>query len=349
MAKQLASSSSTAGQLRMVRSRRLPLVGVLVLLMTVISVSAAGYVIIEYPRYSFLDALYMTVITISTVGHLEVHPLSASGRIWTILVILSGVVTAAMFLSLLGAMVVEGQIRRILGRRQLDNKIKGLTGHTILCGYGRMGQMVVPDLRAAGKRIVVIDIDPERTAAVEAAGLLYVLGDAQDEETLTAAGLERAGELVATLPSDAENVLVTLTARQCNPDVRIIARAREVSCQKKLLQAGATRVICPHVMGASRIVDIILRPAVVDFFEVANKGVDLEMDQLVLADGSELVGKSLKELELPKRAGVHVAAIRRAGGETIYRPGSNVRLEAGDTVIVFGRSGSAATLQDLHL
>lgn len=337
-----------SAQFSTARSRRLPVLAVFVLLVTVICVSTAGYVIIEYPNYSFLDALYMTVITVSTAGHQEVHPLSDNGHIWTIFVVVIGVLTGAMFLSLLAAMVVEGQIRRVFGRRQLENKIKSLSGHTIVCGYGRIGQMVVADLRTAGKRVVVIDIDPERTAALEAADLLYVLGDAQDEEVLDAAGLARAGELIAALPTDAENVLVSLTARQQSPDVRIVARAREAGSEKKMLQAGATRVVCPHIMGASRIVDIVLRPAVVDFFEVAKKGVDLEMDQIVLGADSELVGKSLRDLELPKRAGVHVAAIRRSSGETIYRPSSNVTLAAGDTVILFGQSGSAATLRDLH-
>lgn len=331
------------------RFRLLPILGVLLLLLVIIGISTAGYMIIESPRYGFIDALYMTVITISTVGMGEVHPLSPHGRVWTIFVIVGGAVTAATFLSMLVGLVVEGQVRRILGRRQLEHKIKGLTDHVILCGYGRIGAMVAAELHQAGRRVVAVEIDQEQTAVLEASGILYVLGDAQDEETLAAAGLANAAVLVAALPTDAQNVLVTLTARQSNPDILIISRATEVASQNKMKQAGASRVVCPHIMGASRIVDIVLRPAVVDFFEVASKGVDLEMDQIVLSTDSDLVGKSLKELELPRRAGVHVAAICRGDGETIYRPSSNVTLEAGDTVILFGKTGSAAALKELRL
>jgi len=305
-------------------------------------------VIIE-PAYSFLDALYMSIITISTAGHLEVHPLSNSGHVWTIIVLVAGVGTGAIMLSLLGAMVVEGQVRRVLGRRQLEQKIKGLMGHVIICGYGRTGEMIAADLKAAGRQTVIVDDDPERTTLAGTGELLYLLGDAQDEEVLKAAGIARAAELVSALPTDAENVMVTLTVRQMNQEIRILTLARDRTAEKKLLQAGATRVICPHVMGASRIVNLVLRPAVVDFFEVAGKGVDLEVDQIVLSGESELLGKSLRELELPRRVGLHVAAIRRSSGETIYRPDSGVTFEVGDTVVVFGQSGAAAALQQLHL
>ena len=314
----------------------------------IVSIATAGYVIIE-PEYTFLDALYMTIITISTAGHREVHALSEGGQIWTMIVVISGVLTGGIILSLLGAMVVEGQIRRIFGRRQLENKIKNLSEHVIVCGYGRMGERVALELKAASSNVVVVDGDPDRTTLAEAGGLLYVLGDAQSEDILKAAGIERASELIALLSSDAENVLVTLTGRQLNPAMRIIARAVESATQGKLLLAGATRVVCPHVIGASRMVDIVVRPAVVDFVEVAHKGVDLEMDQIELRPGSELVGKSLGELELPRRVGVHVVAIRRADGETIYEPTADITLAPDDTVIVIGKRGAGPTLQQLHL
>jgi len=331
------------------QSRRRSIIVLSIVFVAIVVVSTAGYVAIEWPRYSFLDALYMSVITISTAGHLEVHPLSDGGHVWTIVVILSGVATGAVFLSLLGATVVEGQIRRILGRRQLERKIKSLSDHVIVCGYGQMSQMIVADLESAGRKTVVIEDSPERTAAAETAGLLYVLGDAQDEAILTAAGIDRARELVSALPTDAENTLVTLTARQMNPKIRIIARAKQAATQRKLVRAGASRVVCPQVMGAAMMANTVLRPAVVDFVEVASKGVDLEMDQLKLAAGSELAGKSLAELQLPKRVGVHVAAIRRSDGQTIYEPEPGVTLQAGDTVILIGKAGAAAALQDWRL
>ncbi len=305
--------------------------------------------LLEWPRYGFLDALYMTVITVATVGFQEVHPLSGAGRIWTIFVILSGLVTGGVVLSLIAAMVVEGQIRRIFGRRQLQSKIKNLSGHVIVCGCGRMGEQILMELDAAGRNVVVVDSSPERTAVVEALGKLYVLGDAQSEEVLEAAGILRAATVVSALPTDAENLLVTLTARQMNPNVRIITRAVEAATERKLIKAGATRVVCPQIIGVTRMVDIVLRPAVVDFTEAAHKGVDLEMDQIELSDTSELVGKSLGELGLPHRVGVYVVAIRRSDGETIYQPVSDLTLRVGDTLILIGKRGAAEALKGLGL
>jgi len=336
-------------QARVARTRRIRIAVPVALLVVVITTATGGYIAIEWPRYDLLDALYMTAITIGTVGYREVHELSPAGRIWTIFVIAAGLITGGVVVSLLGAMVVEGQIRRILGRRQLENKIRNLASHVIVCGFGRMGQRVALELNEAGRGVVVVDTDPEQTAAVEAAGLLYVLGDAQSEDVLKAAGIATAQTVVTVLHSDAENVLVTLTARQANPAVQIIARALETSTQDKLLKAGATRVVCPQAIGASRVVDSVLRPAVVDFVEVAHKGLDLEMDQIELSGQSELLEKTLEELELRRRIGVHVAAIRRADGQTIYQPAPEVTLRAGDTLILIGKRGAAAALHELRL
>ena len=336
-------------QTQAVRIRNIRIALPLALFSGVIIICTAGYMLIEWPRYDLLDALFMTIITVATVGYREVHELSPWGRLWTIFVILSGLVTGGIVLSLIGAMVVEGQIRRIFGRRQLENKIKSLSEHIIVCGCGRMGERVAMELQTAGRDVVVVDIDPERTAVAEAAGLLYVLGDAQSEDILEAAGIDQAFTLISTLPSDAENLLVTLTARQLNQQIHIVTRALVSSTQGKLRKAGATRVVCPQVIGASRIVDIVIRPAVVDFAEAAHKGVDLEMDQIEVIAGSSLAGKSLDELALPTRIGVYVVAIRRAQAETIYQPASSMVVQAGDTLILIGKRGAAATLQELHI
>ncbi len=314
---------------------------------TVISVSTAGYIVIEPSNYTFLDALFITINTVTTLGS-QAGTLSDAGKIWTIFVVLAGLVTGGVLLSLLGAMMVEGQLRRILGRRQLEDQIKNLSDHVIVCGCGRMGERVATQLQTGGRDIVIVDIDPERTSIGEAIGMLYVLGDAQNEEVLEAAGIAKASTLVSTLATDAENLLVTLTARQMNPDVRIITRALDGATQKKLIRAGATRVVCPQVIGASRMVDIVVRPAVVDFSEAALEGVDLEMDQIELGGKSELVGKSLQDLNLPQRVGAHVVAIRRAHDETIYQPGPEVVLEQGDTLILIGKRDSAEAMAALQ-
>jgi len=312
------------------------------------AVASAGYMVIP-PRHSALDALYMTVITIATVGYGHVHEPSAAGKVWNTVVIVGGLTISAITLSLIASMVIEGQVRRILGRRQLERKIAGLGGHVIVCGLGRMGAAVARQLREAGRAVVGVDSDPEKTTAAEEAGLLYILGDATDESTLTAAGVERAETLISCLASDADNVFVALTAHGLRGDLKIIARAQDEKAQDKLLRAGATRVVCPHVIGAGRLADIVLRPAIVDFVEVARRGVELELDELELSEQSRLVGRTLQELELPRRIGVHVVAVRRAGGQTVYHPRAPFRLEAGDVLILVGKRGAAEDVEQLQI
>ncbi len=328
------------------RSWRRRLVLPLAVLLAFILIAATGYWLIE-PEYSWGDSLYMTIITITTVGYTEVHPLSAWGRAWNLFVIAGGITTGTIVLSLLVAMIVEGQVRSILGRRQLNRKIEALSNHVIVCGYGAMGTPVSQNLAAAGKDVVVIESNPDRTAAAERDGLLYVLGDAQDEGVLGSAGVGRAAYLVAALPTDAENVFVTLSARQLNAGLQILSRALLPSSQGKLLRAGANRVICPQTIGATRMADVILRPAVVDFVEMSYSGVELEMEQYTIPPGSELAGRPLRELALPSRVGAHVVAIRRRDGQAEYHPTSEYVLAEGDTLVLVGQRGILTAVQKL--
>ena len=208
-----------------------------------------------------------------------------------------------------------------------------------------MGRLVTDELVKAGKQVVIIDNDDVQTQAAETAAMLYVLGNAATDEVLLAAGVKRADVVVTTLPTDAENVFVTLSAREINPDLHIIAVAREMSTQDKLIKAGAHRVVCAHTLGASRMAAVVLRPAVVDFVEMAGQGGEIEMDQVNLAAGSRLVGKSLKELELPHRVGVHVCAVQRSGGDPVYQPAPDFVLAAGDTLVLIGPRGSASAVE----
>jgi voltage-gated potassium channel len=313
------------------------------ILVAFIIVATIGYRILN-PERSWLDALYMTVISITTVGMREVYPVSDAGMLWTLVVIIGGIVTGAVTMSMIVAMLVEGQVRIIFGRRQLQRKIASLSGHVIVCGYGRMGGLVAGELVSASKQVVVIDNDDVQLQAAETAALLYVRGSAERDEVLLAAGVERAQVLVTTLATDADNVFVTLSAREINPGLRIIAVARDTSTQDKLMKAGANRVVCAHTLGASRMAAVVLRPAVVDFVEMAGQGGEIEMDQVKLSDGSRLVGKSLKDLELPHRLGVHVCAVQRSGGEPIYQPSPDFVLETNDTLVLIGPTGSAAAV-----
>ena len=222
------STSSISNRTTSLRSRWARLIWPLALLIGFILIASAGYHVIE-DEYSWLDAVYMTVIVVSTVGFQEVGELSNSGRIWTIVVIALGLVTVAAVVSMLGSIIVEGIVRKVLGRRQLERKITALNNHVIICGYGRTGESVAGELLAAKREIVVIETDDDRIAAAESAGLLHVRGDAQEEEVLHAAGLDRSSVLIAALPSDADNLFITLSARQSGGALRILSRAEQES------------------------------------------------------------------------------------------------------------------------
>jgi voltage-gated potassium channel len=328
------------------RSWRLRILVPLLILATFMLVATSGYYLIDR-RYTWSDATYMTFITVATVGYTEVHPLSGAGRIWTVFVIVGGLVAGTVVLSQIVGMVVEGELRGILGRRQLERKIANLSGHAIVCGFGTTGTMVVRELQAAGWQVVVVDNEPARTAQAQAEGLLYVLGDAQDEGTLEAAGIARARYLLSVLTGDAENVFVTLSARELNRELQIVVRAELPSTEAKLRKAGADRVVCPQVIGATRIAQVVMRPAVVDFVEMAHRGVDLEMEQFEVCEGSPVVGRPLAKLALPRQVGVQVVAVRRASGQTVYHPTSEFAFEVGDTAVLVGKSGAAAAMRDL--
>ena len=316
------------------------------LLILLIAVSTAGYCVLE--KQSPADALYMTLVTISTVGSWQIPDMSPAGRWWTLGLIILGVGLAAATFSISVALLTEGTLHKVLGRKQVQRAIEKLSGHAVVCGCGRMGSMVADELKAAGRDVVVIEISGELFDRPESCNALSVIGDAQEESVLEAAGVKRASHLVACLPDDADNVFLTLTARQMSPSLTIISRAESPATERKLRHAGADRVVCPQTIGATRISNVITRPAVVDFVEVANKGVDLEMDQLVVSETSELAGKTLRELALPARTGTMLVAVRKNDAETVYNPGPNLTIAAGDTLILVGQRGSAVKVQKLQ-
>jgi voltage-gated potassium channel len=231
----------------------------------------------------------------------------------------------------------------------LESRIKTLDNHVIVCGFGRMGQMVVQHLRDTKVQVVVIEVDNVRTRKLDEMGLLYLVGDATDEDVLHRAGIERARALVAVLPGDADNVFVTLTARELRSDLHIVARAEQFTAMPKLRRAGATRVISPQAIGAERIANIITRPHVVDFVEVAAKGVDLELDEFVVGQDSPLAGKSLRDADIRKAADVMVVAIKRADGSTRFSPGADVIIQPQDTLIMIGPSGASGKLEEMRV
>ena len=313
------------------------------LVLVFLLISALGYQAIE--DYTWVDSLYMATITISTVGYGTVSPLSDGGKLWSMFVIAGGVALGVALATQVGAFIVEGQIRHQLGRRSVERKIASLKGHIVICGYGRTGAMIAERLEQAGKTFVAVDIDPARIEVLERGHHLCVAGDAHDEEVLERAAISEAEVLYCTLPTDAANMFTVLSARHMHPKLKIVTRAEETRSREKLLRAGANRVICPDVIGARRMADVILRPALVDFVEVAQNGVDLEMDQLLVSPESHMAGKSLASLSLPRRFGAHVVAIQKPDGTTDYHPTPSVILEAGDRLILVGKVGASETLQ----
>ena len=297
----------------------------------------AGYVL---QGWSFSDAAYMVAITISTVGFTEVRPLSTGMlRGHTVLVILFGYVAAGYVLAGLLAFFTEEELRKLLGHQRVRRQIESLNGHIIVAGMGRMGTLVCGELDESGHPFVLIDRDDDRIPDLQRRGWLYVIGDASEEKVLLDAGLRRARALVTALPSDAENVFITLTARELAPGVQIIARAEQPTTQKKLRQAGADHVVLPATIGAQRIASILTNPSVVKFTELVThrSGLAIEMADVEVRAGGSFAAKSLRELDIGRRTGVMVIAVKRGDGQVEFPPSGNEPLAPGDSIVVLGR------------
>ena len=313
----------------------------------ILSIGSLGYWLIE--GWSLADSVFMTVITLSTVGFSEVHPLSPTGRMFTVALILAGVSCASYFLTTMVGLVVEGEFQRLRGMRKMQQRIEKLTGHTIICGCGRLGRIVIKELLDSKQPVVVVENGVEGIAWLERYGAPYVQGSAYDDETLFAAGIERARTLLALLPKDVDNVYATLCARTLNPQLEIIARTEEENGETKLLRAGANQVLAPYRVTGSRIVQRLIRPNVTDFLEfaVGKSGTSVAIEEVVVPKNSPLAGKTLEESELRNRAGVVIAAFITRAGETIFNPGAKSIIEPESTLIVLGERDALARLSAL--
>jgi len=295
-----------------------------------------GFIVIE--GWDSLDALYMTIITLTTVGFQEVHPLSRTGKIFTIFLIVSGVGFIFYFLRTITGMMVEGTLKDVFGRRKLEKQISQISGHYIICGFGRIGRTVTQLLKEKPMKVVVIEKDPAHIPLFQEKELLYVLGEATAEESLLKAGIIRAKGLVAAASSDADNVYITLTARGLNSNLFILARAAEESSVTKLTRAGADKVVSPYDIGARSMANTILRPTVIDFIELAvhNRKLDLQMEELTIGVHSEINDATLMESAIRKDYDLIVVAIKKKSGEMIFNPSSQTKLQEGDTLVALG-------------
>ncbi len=308
---------------------------------------ATGYMMIE--GWDFLDALYMTVITLTTVGYGEVHEVSRIGQIYTILLIFIGV---AFILFVAGSVVqfmVEGRIRTILGRRSLDKKIDRLKNHYIVCGYGRIGRVLCNQLKRKPIDLVVIDKNLELIPIFDDDKVLYLSGDASDEAILYKAGILRAKGLIAVLATDTDNVFLVLTARQLNPDLYIIARASRDDSKLKLQAAGANKVESPYEMGAVSMAQRIIRPTVTNFLNLAfaHKRKDIQMEEIPVNSSSGLINVMLKDSGIRQQFNLIIIAIKKPDGSMMFNPSYETVIEAGDTVIAVGQEGNLQNLENI--
>lgn len=296
-----------------------------------------GYALLEGMRP--LEALYMTVITLSTVGFEEVRPLSDTGRLFTILLIVFGFGAVTYTVFTVSGLFIEGKIREAVERRRMERALAGLDNHVIVCGYGRLGRVVVEELEAAGVPILVLDRDEGVVEELDRRGLPVWQGDALDEESWAKAGVERARAVVLALGSEADAVFAALSLREAHPELPIHARATTEAGARRLRLAGVRQVVSPFRVGGQRIAQRILRPALVDFLDLSARpgGTDLGVEEVQVLEGSSVAGRALGEL--PRDAlGALVVAIRRPDGSVAVTPRADDRLMPGDTVVLVGRT-----------
>lgn len=317
------------------------------LIVLIISGGTLGYVFLE--GWDFFDSFYMTIITLTTVGFGEVHPLSRVGKMFTIALIVGGVGAVFYALSTGTKFMLEGELEEIFGRKRLEKRIKEIRDHFIVCGYGRMGRIICRELREKGISFVVVEKMPEKLLAGK--DFLIVEGDATKDEVLKEVGIERAKGLISVLPTDAENLYVVLSARGLNPTLTIVARAGDEGSEQKLLRAGADRVVSPYYIGGLRIAHTVLKPAVVDFIEFATKSgnIDLQMEEIAIQENSGLVGRTLDDSGIGRELGIIVVAIKEGSGEMRFNPTYKTAIKAGDTLIALGEISKLKALEDMAM
>lgn len=313
------------------------------MVLAVMVIGAIGYLLFGM---SFTDAVYQTVTTVTTVGFRELEEFTVLEQWFTIFIIVVGVSTVLYTFTLAVQVVVDGQLRDFVGRRFMDREINKLSGHTIVCGWGRVGRAVAEDLAGAGHAVVVVDLDPER---LEDVPFPTVVGDATLDSTLRSAGLERAGALIAALEGDAENLFVTLSARAIMPELFIVARARQDESVPKLANAGADRVVNPQELGAARMASFVARPHVAEFVDVVmhERSLEFRMQEFAVPERSTLAGVTLRDADLRKQAGVLILALRRVDGSFTTNPDPDLVIEPHQILIAVGTDDDIARLDDL--
>lgn len=326
------------------RRRILPL---LLLPFVLLGLGTLGYVIIE--GWPVIDAFYMAVITMTTVGFGEVRPLSLTGRLFTVVLILSGVGVVAYGFSNLLEYLITVDLTTTLRRRRMTREISKLKNHVIVCGYGRVGRSAVTSLQEVNRSLVIVEKDPQVAAAAIEEGFVVVEGDATKDEVLQQAGIDHAWGLIVCTGDDSLNLFIVLSARALNGDLFIVTRSIDAENEAKMRLAGANRVVSPYHIGGKHMANIIVRPQVTDFFDVVtlDGGIELWVEELRIEEGSELDGKTVGEADIRRQTGVTMVALLRGGGKSAMIPHADTRLAVGDELIVLGTREQLAAMESL--
>jgi voltage-gated potassium channel len=314
----------------------------------VIGTGTIGYLLLE-DDYGWIDALYQSVTTVSTVGFGEVRPLSDASRLFTIVLILLGVSAFTYTFSTLGEYVVAGEFRGLVRAKRMRTKISKLHNHSIVCGFGRIGEQIAREFRKSGQSVVIIDSDPVRIEQLEGEGWLTVVGDAGDDQPLIDANIESASRLVAATGFDATNLMISLSARSLNPGIFIVSRADDEANEQKLLKAGANRVVPIHRSAGRRMAQLAMRPHAVEFTDIAlgDQEIELSIEDLRVRAGSKLDGATLEKCITPEGGNYMIIAVRRLNGALDLMPPPSTSISADDVLVVFGTRDQFQELESL--
>lgn len=318
----------------------------LLILAAAILFGTVGFHLVE--GWTFADSLYVTVQTLTTVGYGDVTPRSGAGRMFAVVVMLIGAGGVALAVSTIVQSVVKWELVSTFGQRRLSKRMSKLRDHYIICGSGRVGSHLIRDLMNADESFVVIESDQQRASEFSQRGVTVLVGDATLEESLRDVGVEHARGLAACLPNDADNVYVVLTARDLNPNLRIVARAAEEQAEAKLLRAGANHVVAPTIIGGHRMAVALTKPAVSEFMDsITANELGLGFEQVEVEPASSLVGHDLRSTPIRSELDVVIVSIRRQGGEVFFNPSADTVIEGGDILIAIGRAEALTELNQL--
>ncbi|MEM6656303.1 MAG: potassium channel protein [Planctomycetota bacterium] len=297
-----------------------------------------------------LDSIYFVVITVSTVGYSETSEADADTKLFTIATILVGTTTVAYTVGLIVQAMIEGQIKQALGVQRMTREIRQLTGHAVICGYGRIGQTLAAEFELHNKPFVIVERRPEAVEDIQHEDRLVIAGDAADEDTLREAGIERADTFIVALPDDADNVFLTLTARNLNPRLRIIARGEQPATEKKLRQAGADQVVLPAVIGGRRMAAMVTRPHAAEMLEhfTNHEKLDADLEELTVTGASPLVGQTVRQAAARQKHHLLVVGVRREDATFIFNPDADTEFRVGDTLVVMGKRSDVREFQSVY-